>query len=461
MRLFNEIFNNRKFLSFKKSTGGEMAKRIPILTVLSLILLASEVATAQHVYTANGRLIRTQEALTPKAKSLTYYTHSDVNVVTGAYGGSLGNTVAHSLIRNSMHIDYSFTNNFLVAINALVYQDIHHPDKASNFFENITIAAKVGGFSFANDMIYVGGLLTFMIPTAGEQYFNSWGVPYSAGGTETGFNFLISYYTDNLFPRESFNVNFNLGFYNYFDDGKNISNNNNPLKVVGNSSSLNYSLGFKYPTSTVDLMLEFWGWGWITAPPFQAYSRESMSFITLGARVKPVDYISVLLGYDYQLGGKKDETVFARQFSIIPRPGQGKATNYTEWRFILGIQVNILPVTFGAADPRSVDFSAESQGADVIIRKLEDIGEDKEVTSRKIQEIQRRRQDIDKNLQQLRQILKISEPAPTSSAVPLPAPSPAPTQAAPAAPTPAPEPPKEGTKKEEEAPKKKPVRKRK
>lgn len=440
-----------------------MAKRIPILTVLSLILLASEVATAQHVYTASGRLIRTQEALTPKSKSLTYYTHSDVNVVTGAYEGSLGNTVAHSLTRNSMHLDYSFTNNFLVAMNALVYQDIHHRDKASNFFENITIAAKVGGFSFANDMFYVGGMLTFMIPIAGEEFFNSYGVPYSAGGTETGINVLLSYYADNLFPKESFNVNLNLGFYNYFDDGKNISNNNSPLRVNGNSSSLNYSLGLKYPTSVVDLMLEFWGWGWITAPPFQAYTRESMSFVTLGARVKPVDYISVLLGYDYQIGGKREETVFAPQFAIIPRPGQGIATNYTEWRVILGLQVNILPTTFGSttADPRSVDFSVESQGADVIIRKLEDIGEDKEVTSRKIQEIQRRRQDIDKNLQQLRQILKISEPAPTSSAVPLPAPSPAPTQAMPAAPAPAPEPPKEEPKKEEGAPKKKPVRKRK
>jgi hypothetical protein len=445
---------------FQKTNGGEMTKRILIL--FSLILLTSKMATAQHVYTASGRLIRTQEALNPKSKSLTYYTHSDVNVVTGAYGGSLGNTVSHSLVRNSMHIDYSFTNNFLFAINALVYQDIHHRDKASNFFENITLAAKVGGFSFANDHLYVGGLLTFMIPTAGEQYFNAYGVPYSAGGTETGFNVLLSYYADNLFPRESFNANLNLGFYNYFDDGKNISNNNNPLKTIGNSSSLNYSLGFKYPTSTVDLMLEFWGWAWITQPPLQAYTRESMSFITLGARVKPVDYISVLLGYDYQLGGKTDETVYAPRFDITPRPGRGKATNYTEWRFILGIQVNILPMSFGATttDPRSVDFSAESQGADIIIRKLEDIGEDKEVTSRKIQEIQRRRQDIDKNLQQLRQILKISEPTPTSSAVPLPAPSPAPTQAAPTAPAPAQEPPKEEPKKEEETPKKKPVKKR-
>ncbi len=440
-----------------------MAKRIPILTILSLILLASEMATAQHVYTASGRLIRTQEALTPKSKSLTYYTHTDANVVAGAYGGSLGNTVSHSLIRNSMHIDYSFTNNFLFAINALIYQDIHHRDKASNFFENITLAAKVGGFSFANDQLYVGGMLTFMIPIANEQYFNSYGVPYSAGGTETGINVLLSYYADNLFPRESFNANLNIGIYSYFDDGKNISNNKNPLKVVGNSSSFNYSFGLKYPTYVVDLMLEFWGWAWLTQPPLQAYTRENMSFITAGLRMKPVDYLSVLLGYEYQLGGKDDETRYDGQFDILPRPGGGKATNYTQWRLIFGVQVNILPMTFGSttADPRSVDFSAESQGADVIIRRLEDIGEDKEVTSRKIQEIQRRRQDIDKNLQQLRQILKISEPAPTSSAIPLPAPSPAPTQAVPATPAPAPEPAKEEPKKEEEAPKKKPVRKRK
>lgn len=438
-----------------------MAKRIPILTVLFFFVLAAEVATAQHVYTASGRLIRAQEALTPKAKSLTYYMHNDFNVVASAYTGSLGNNVSHSLIRNSMHIDYSFTNNILVGLNALVYQDIHHLDKASNFLENITIAAKVGGFGFANDHLYAGGLLTFMIPTAGEQYYNAYGVPYSAGGTETGVNFLISYYADNLFPRESFNANLNLGFYGFFDDGKNISNNSTPLRVIGNSSSFNYSLSFKYPTTVVDLMMEFWGWSWITPPPLQAYSRENMSFLSFGARVKPVDYLSVLLGYDYQLVGKNDETVYTGQYFIVPRPGSGKATNYTEWRFIFGIQVNILPMTFGSttADPRSVDFTAESQGADMIIRKLEDIGEDKEVTSRKIQEIQRRRQDIDKNLQQLRQILKISEPAPSASGVPMPAPSPAPTQVAPA-PAPTPEPPKEEPKKEE-TPKKKPVKKRK
>lgn len=439
-----------------------MAKRIPILTVLSLILLAGEFAIAQHVYTANGRLIRTQEALLPKSGSLTYYTHSDMNVVPEAYGGSLGNKVSHSLIRNSMHIDYSFTNNFQFALSALVYQDIHHSDKVANFLENITMAAKLGGYSFANDMLYVGGMLTFMIPLADGRFYNAYGVPYSAGGTETGFNVLVSYYTDNLFPRESFNINLNLGFYNYFDDGKNISNNDVPLKVVGNSSSLNYSLGLKYPTSVVDLMLEFWGWSWITAPPAQAYSRENMSFLTFGARIKPADYLSVLLGYDYQIGGKKEETVFDPRFAITPRPGGDKATNYTEWRFILGVQVNILPMAFGSttADPRSLDFTAESQGAEFIIRKLEDIGEDKEITSRKIQEIQRRRQDIDRNLQQLRQILKISEPAPTPAVLP-PAPPPAPLQAAPpATPAPAPEPPKEEPKKEE-APKKKPVKKRK
>lgn len=437
-----------------------MTKRIFFIAALATILLSDHGRiSAQHVFTASGRLIRTQEAVMPKKGSLTYYAHSDLNVVTGSYQGSLGNTVAHSLIRNSMHLDYAITNNVQVAINALVYQDIHHFETASNFFENIIIATKIGGYSFGNDMFYVGGMLSFMLPIASEGKYNSYGVPYSGGGTETGLNVYLSYYADNLFPKESFNVNLNLGFYNYFDDGKNISNNATPLLNVGNSASLNYALGFKYPTSVVDLMLEYWGWGWISQPNANVYSRESMSFISFGARVKPVEYISVLLGYDYQLSGKTDETTYNGQFAIIPRPGDSP-TNYTEWRFIFGVQVNILPISFGSttADPRSVDFSAESQGSDVIIRKLEDIGEDKEVTSRKIQEIQRRRQDIDRNLQQLRQILKISEPAPTSSAVPAPAPTTAPV---PATTTPTPKAPKEEPKKEEETPKKKPTRKRK
>jgi uncharacterized protein (DUF342 family) len=68
-----------------------------------------------------------------------------------------------------------------------------------------------------------------------------------------------------------------------------------------------------------------------------------------------------------------------------------------------------LPIFGKTADPSLIDFTTGSQGSDIILRKLEDIGDDKESTARKIEELRRRRQDIEKNLELLRSILKETE----------------------------------------------------
>lgn len=386
-----------------------MTKRLLtlLLAVFFSAVMVSELR-AQYVFTASSRLIRTQEALNPKSGSLTFFSHLDFNTIAGAYTGQLGNLVAHSIVTNSIHLDYAFTNNVLVAINPITYSDIHHQDAASNIFERIFLTAKVASFGIANDYVYLGGMATVMLPLA--QRWNQYGNPYSAGGTEVGINFLLSYYADNLFPKESFNLNLNIGLYNYFDAGKNISNTPGiTFEVPSNSNAITYSIGAKYPTSSVDLMLEIWGWAFLSEPPVQAYTRESMTFISAGVRIKPVEFLALTLGFDYQLAGREDKTQYG-QFGIQRRPPNAP-TNYTEWRALFGVQFNILPIAFGSADPSLIDFTTGSQGSDIILRKLEDIGDDKESTARKIEELRRRRQDIEKNLQQLRNILK--ETAPT------------------------------------------------
>ncbi|MCS7014364.1 MAG: hypothetical protein RMI34_05490 [Chloroherpetonaceae bacterium] len=387
-----------------------MRKRLLTL-LLAAMLSAATVSElhAQYVFTAASRLIRTQEALNPKSGSLTFFSHFDFNTTAGAYTGQLGNLVAHSIVTNSIHLDYAFTNNILVALNPVVYTDIHHQDAASNVFERIFLTAKVASFGIANDYVYLGGMATVMLPLA--QRWNQYGNPYSAGGPELGINLLLSYYADNLFPRESFNLNLNLGLYNYFDSGKNISNTPaQTFKVESNSAAITYSIGAKYPTASVDLMLEIWGWAYISEPPAQAYTRESMTFISAGVRLKPVEFLALTLGFDYQLAGREDRTQYG-PFGIVRRPPNAP-TNYTEWRALFGVQFNILPIAFGStADPSLIDFTTGSQGSDIILRKLEDIGDDKESTARKIEELRRRRQDIEKNLQQLRAILKETEPA--------------------------------------------------
>ncbi|PIO47743.1 MAG: hypothetical protein CMR00_08605 [[Chlorobium] sp. 445] len=384
-----------------------MRKTLYLLLLTVLLGGIAAETRAQYAFTASSRLIRTQEALNPKQGSLTFFSHFDFSTVAGAYAGQLGNLVAHSIVTNSIHLDYAFTNNILVALNPLIYSDIHHQDAASNVFERIFLTAKVASFGIANDYVYVGGMATFMLPLASR--WNQFGNPYSAGGPEVGINVLLSYYSDNLFPRESFNVNLNLGLYNYFDAGKNISNTpGRNFEVEANSNAITYSLGLKYPTTSVDLMLEIWGWVFISEPPVQAYTREAMAFISAGARLKPVDFLALTLGFDYQLTGREDKTQYGA-FGIVRRPPNAP-TNYTEWRVLFGVQFNILPILSGAADPSLIDFTTGSQGSDIILRKLEDIGDDKESTARKIEELRRRRQDIERNLEQLRSILKEGEP---------------------------------------------------
>jgi hypothetical protein len=383
-----------------------MRKQFYILLLTVLLAGVAAELPAQYVFTASGRLIRAQEALNPKQGSLTFFTHLDFNTITGAYVGTLGNLVAHSIVTNSVHLDYAFTNNILVAINPIVYTDIHHQDAAANVLERIFLTAKVASFGIANDYVYLGGMATVMLPLA--QRWNTFGNPYSAGGPEVGLNFLLSYYADNLFPNESFNANLNIGLYNYFDSGKNISNTpNQTFLVPSNSSAITYSVGLKYPTTSVDLMLEIWGWAFFSEPPVQAYTRESMTFISAGVRLKPIEFLALTLGFDYQLTGREDKTRYGA-FGIVRRP-PNSPTNYTEWRVLFGVQFNILPIFGKTADPSLIDFTTGSQGSDIILRKLEDIGDDKESTARKIEELRRRRQDIEKNLERLRSILKETE----------------------------------------------------
>jgi hypothetical protein len=321
--------------------------------------------------------------------------------------------VGQWVVQNSIHIDYSITDYLLLSLNPTVYRDVHRTEEEANSpLDNLMISAKLGSYGFANDFFYAGLLASVLIPTA-DYNNNNYGVPYSAGSTELGVNLLLSYYTDNLFPEEALNINLNLGYYNYFDKDEDISQSKTPFLVKQTTSAFNYGLGIKYPTSTIDLMLEFWGQAFIKQPPSIAYTRENMSFITAGIRLKPVAFAALTLAGDIMVSGKKDETVYSNLYGISHHPGLSP-NSYPEWRFIIGFQLNILPLSVFSTgpNPRAVELTPENQTSDVI-KQLEGLSQEKEDTAQKVDELKRRRQEIEKNLQQLRQILKeTGAPAP-------------------------------------------------
>jgi hypothetical protein len=387
-----------------------MAKRITFV-LLTLLLTVATIAEVrgQYVYTASSRLVRVQEALNPKAGHLTFYNHLDFNTVSDVWKdpSSSSDFVSQWIVQNSIHIDYSITDYLLVSLNPTVYRDVHRKQEEANSpLDNLMISAKLGSYGLANDFFYAGLLASVLIPTA-DYNNNNYGVPYSAGSSELGINLLLSYYTDNLFPEEALNINLNLGYYNYFDKDKDISHTKTPFKVKQTTSAFNYALGIKYPTSTIDLMLEFWGQAFINQPPSIAYTRENMSFITAGLRLKPVAFASLTLAGDIMLGGKKDETTYSNKYGISSYPSGSSKKSYPEWRFVIGFELNILPLSVFSTgpNPRAVELTPENQTSDVI-KQLEGLSQEKEDTAQKVDELKRRRQEIEKNLQQLRQILK-------------------------------------------------------
>ncbi|MDX2127485.1 MAG: hypothetical protein SFU91_00435 [Chloroherpetonaceae bacterium] len=393
-----------------------MKKFLQVVLILFLFSSTTEKVFSQYVLTSGGRLMRAQEAYLPNVGAFSIYNHFDFNTVAGAYGDGFGGAVPQWLMRNITVGDYVVFQNLQVSGAALLYQDVHHLDTKSSFLENITLVAKYASLPLFNENIYVGFLGSLMIPL-GSGVYNSYGNPYTAGGTEIGVMTILSYYTDELFPRESFSVNLNLGYYNFLDNGKDISNNSNPLPSSASASALNYALAFRLPTSSVELMAEFWGWSFVNKPPLQAYTREDLSFITVGLKLRPLETAALTLGIDYLLSGNKDETSYNSFYDIIQRPG-ANPINYTQWRAIIGIQVNISNGTasttrFGSTEEEVLLPETTSQGAMIILRKLEENyrpgGKDDAITTKGKEELSRRRIEIEQNLEVLRQILRQAE----------------------------------------------------
>ncbi|MDX2127486.1 MAG: hypothetical protein SFU91_00440 [Chloroherpetonaceae bacterium] len=431
------------------------------MLLVSLLVLTVSSTFAQYTYTASGRLIQAQEALIQRSGSYAFFSRTDFNFLPDAYRNN-GIPVAHSLVRTSLHADYSLLDNVQFGLNAMLYQDINHRDKFSSFLNNVTLVGKVGSISLFSDNIYAGLLLSVMVPTGGNSVWNSYGNPYSAGGVEYSGNVLLSYYLDEIFPQESISFTANFGFYNFNDVGGNLANvsDRELLNQGASTTSLNYAIGAKIPFQNFDLMLEYWGWSFATEPPVNAYTRLNASFLSAAMKFRTSRSFSITLGFEYRVGGGSESTTVLSPINgIVPRPSAITGVPYTNWRGILGFEMNFPTfrnTTYSGGSGGFDEFSdgqvmPSSQDSYSLIRKIQEIDEDKETIARKIEEFRRRRQGIEANLEQIRRALNESKkpveeapapspaPAPETPA-PTPAPSPAPETPAPTpAPSPAPE----------------------
>ncbi len=379
-------------------------KKILYFLTLTFLLFNQSGLVAQNIYTSSNRLIHVLEAKSAKSGSISFYTQTEgYTALSFAFSDQ-----RFSVFKNSLHIDFALTDQLSFALSPTLYQDLNgNKGEAENFpIDNILISAKYGSFDLSKNFT-IGLLGSVKVPATDRH--NVFGQMYSGGGTELGINLLSSYFFDQFFPNEALSIHFNIGYYNFFDKDQDISNNAKEFLVEDNSSAINYGLGIKYPLNLFeetgfDFFLEYWGQLFLQAPPEIAYSREDISFITSAIKITPSALFSFNISGDLLITGDDDETKYG-SFGVRRLP----SASYPDYKVALGLQFNINAEEQVPTLQQSATWPVINQ-SEINLEQL--FSEDKNADE-KIEEIKRRRLQIEKNLQQLRQLLKENNAVPS------------------------------------------------
>lgn len=363
--------------------------------------------------TSGTKIIHVQEARTPKEGTLTFYNNM------AAFGKSAGSGGTVWDVRSAINLDYSFTDNLMIAANATLYQDLNDGSGDANTpVHNFSLTFKAGSFGFNADQFQMGGLLNVSFPVGESTKHN---IPFSTyNGMGFGLNYaaFLSFYGDNLFPDESYSLHLNLGFANYFVKNKQGASTlqvggtkdvAGTYKLKNNPFEFKYGAGAKYPFAFIDLYGEVWGNYFIKEPDQFVYARENYTYLTVGIGAKPLDLLKLDISFDLLASGSKNTSkylVLATGENLEMIAGGLKDVNYAPWRLNIGFKVNILPFkTTYAIDP-SRRYEISEREATEIRSRVRIIEEDEAVTRDKVETLKAKRKDVENNLKQLRDLLK-------------------------------------------------------
>ncbi len=413
-----------------------MVKRL----LLGALLLGGTAATAAaQTYTATSKLMHVQEGLLPRQGTLSAFTTTSVYTRSNGFptlDPTRGSGVQLWYIKNTNIVDYVVTSNLLVGLSYSAYQDVHRTSREANTpISDIGLTVKAASFPLFNDFVYAGLMGTLNKPLKTQ---NVWLAPYSAGSPELGLFGTVSYYRDNLFPKESFGLHANVGYYNHLDNGRNLGEKDRnaasalptdakgrqyrTAKVDGTTQAFRYGVGASYPTEYFDGFLEVWGNAFMSKPPVFAYTRENYAWATLGGVVRPVPYLMLNVSLDLLLAGRNDYTDYgvANAFGIDRKPTHdpdlSKTLNLPPYNINIGVQWTILPWLGDDRrifDRRRIDINTQN-GDDPLLELLRQEEGGDARTREELEELRRQRMNIEQNLDNLRKLL--DQPgAPTDS----------------------------------------------
>jgi len=306
-------------------------------------------------------------------------------------------------VQGLFSLNYGLNPHLTIGLSPILYQDINR--EGGNFWQgkanlpdDIFVSVKFGSFSALENPFAFGGLMTVRIPTANKH--NIIYEPYSSGSIEVGITGLASYYSKPAMPDMGWSAHLNVGYLNHNDVGRSLSNSPLDAAAQSMSSEILFSQGFLYPMDTFSFSAEITARYFLVRPPFSAYSREYVSYLTFGVYYNPYRWLTLEMGVDLRLASGQDLT----SYQYIPSPPTEDFPNYPTWRGLLGMKLGILPFSLFQSEDAQLRQKAKDRKA--ILEKMMDQQSSTENAEQELSRIQAERKKVEDELERLRKLLE-------------------------------------------------------
>jgi hypothetical protein len=316
--------------------------------------------------------------------------------------GSAGRAYTLWDIQNDFSFNYSVSNNVELALSPILYQDINRSGGnvwkgQANMPDDLFLSVKIGSYSGLESPFVFGGLISLRLPTAAVH--NVIYEPYSAGTVELGMTALATYHRNPAFPDMGWSANVNLGYLNHNDVGKSLSKIKNAPTPKSMSSEILAGWGFLYPAGAFDFSAEITARQFLVSPPKTAYSREYISYLTLGVYYRLYRWCTLEMAFDKSLFTGEDKT----DYRYIPQIGPS-FPNYPSWRGVIGVKLAILP--FSLYSSEQADLKQKAKDRQAILEKMIEDQTDMQSAEQELTRIQAERKKVEEELERLRKLLE-------------------------------------------------------
>ncbi|MBN1464467.1 hypothetical protein JXA02_01810 [candidate division KSB1 bacterium] len=354
------------------------------ILVAVMVLLSSAVRLESTVVNSGRGLPHAKAAYTTRAGHLTTignigfwgkkstFPNKTLNIETGA---------TLWLVQAIGDLTYGFSSHGDVSFTPILYQDAHKADGDQIPWDTL-LRVKFGNYKVERRPIWLGFEIGTRFPT-GKKH-NVLFEDYTAGHFEFGLTGLLTYRYTSPNLLNDFRVNANLGYWNYNDNGVQLTEVDPAElgRVSRTSQSFQYAAGIEFPTTLYEYGLELYGLAWIVTPPPGAAGRENYFYMNVSFVYKPHHRFSFITSADLRLSPASDTTVgFEPDLPGMP--------SYPGWRINFGVKYLILPKSVYDMHKTSID-----QQKAIKTKKLySQLEEEIDKTNKSKQELERLRKE--------------------------------------------------------------------